>query len=261
MHDSLPVMRTTQPAEPTVLAAGRYRDEWGADKQLHSHPTWEVVYYLKGDLGCRIGDSIRRVGPGEALVIPPGTVHGETARQPWACYYLLLEGAEPTRWPCFVKDDAERTLGHLCQVLVGEWRSTHWHREQMLALLLGQLDIVMRRSGDGAHPSAAEMHVREFERVLEERFVEHPTISSLAREVGVSYSYLRAQFVRLRGQTPTQRLQHLRAQQALAMIRNSDQSLELIAHLCGYASASHLSRHIVRVTGKRPGRVRAEGRL
>lgn len=260
MHNSLQAMRTTQPGEPTVIAAGRYKDERGTGKPLHSHPTWEVVYYLEGKLLCRIGDGAREVRPGAVLVIPPGTVHGEIAGEPWACYYLLLEGSEPTRWPEFAQDDAGRTLGHLCQVLVGEWRSTQRYREKMLALLLGQLDLVLRRSGVGSPPNAAERRVREFERVLEERFVEHPTISDLAREVGVSYSYLRAQFVRLRGQTPMERLQELRAQQALAMIRNSDQKLELIAELCGYASASHLSRHMVRATGKRPGKLRAEGR-
>ena len=194
------------------------------------------------------------------LVIPPGKVHGEIAQQPWSCYYVLLEGLGPADWPLLTQDTAGGQLGQVCGALVQEWRSQQRERELMLSLLLGQLGVLLRRSRHASLPSAAERHVREFERVLEERFVERVTIAELAREVRVSGSYLRAQFVRLRGQTPSERLQQLRAQQARAMIQSSDHGLEVIAELCGYASASHLSYHIKRATGQRPGAFRTQGR-
>jgi transcriptional regulator GlxA family with amidase domain len=54
-------------------------------------------------------------------------------------------------------------------------------------------------------------------------------------------------------------LQAIRVQHALGIIRNSNLSLETVAHACGYDSASHLSRHVKRVTGQSPGALRGRG--
>ena len=257
MHDSAPGMRDSQPTGLSILAAGRYRNDQGVDKVLHTHPTWEVVYYLEGRIGCRVGDRVPEVWPGVLLVVPPQVVHGEVAAEPWACYYLQLRGVMRGVWPSVVHEGAGEALGHTVRAMVDEWRSSQEHREQMLALLLGQLDILLRRSRQRRVATAAEVHVREFERHLEERSAERLAMPELAREVGVSYSYLRGHFVRLRGLTPTQRLHQLRCHQAIDIIRTSDLSLELVAESCGFASASHLSHHVLRATGKRPGAFRA----
>jgi transcriptional regulator GlxA family with amidase domain len=128
----------------------------------------------------------------------------------------------------------------------------------MLSLLLGQIDILLRRAYVQRRLSPRERLVRDAERWLEERFAERVVLKDLASEVGVSPSYLSAQFMRLRGRTPMAYLQELRVQHALMLVRNSNLGLETIASLCGYDSASHLSRHVKRATGKSPGSFRSE---
>ncbi len=84
-------------------------------------------------------------------------------------------------------------------------------------------------------------------------------IADVAREIGISPSGLRSLFSRHRAGTPMAYLQAIRVQHALGIIRNSNLSLEAVAHACGYDSASHLSRHVKRVTGQSPGTLRGRG--
>ena len=91
---------------------------------------------------------------------------------------------------------------------------------------------------------------------MESRYAQSISVEEVAQHVGMSPSRLRAHFVRLRGRSPQATLQAIRLRQATDLIRHSSLKLEAIADLCGYHSASHLSRYIRRETGKSPGRLR-----
>jgi mannose-6-phosphate isomerase-like protein (cupin superfamily) len=48
----------------------------GASTTPHYHRVTEEIYYLlSGQARMRIGEEIRRVGPGDAIAIPPGLIH------------------------------------------------------------------------------------------------------------------------------------------------------------------------------------------
>ena len=103
---------------------------------------------------------------------------------------------------------------------------------------------------------AAEQLVAQAERIFEERFASRIRIATVAAELGISPSGLRASFARLRGTSPRAALQHVRLRHALGHIRNSTLPLQAIADLTGYDSVSHLSRHIKAATGSSPGALR-----
>jgi AraC-like DNA-binding protein len=189
-------------------------------------------------------------------VMPAGVPHGELSHTDWACYYIGLDLPARPPWPQLYVDDTYGTISALCGTIAREWNGQAADRDTMLALLVRQLDLLLRRAHDQQDVAPSERLVREGERLLRERFAAPITTAAIATSLGVSSSYLRAQFVRLRGQTPIAYLHALRAQHALALIRNSTLSLEAIAKLAGYDSSSHLSRHIKRVTGSRPGTFR-----
>lgn len=257
MHNSPLTLHKSTFSGLELQSAGCSRNPTGAGKSLHTHNVWEMVYYLEGRPQCRMADRVIDTYPGLLLTIPPGCPHGEVARGPWSCYYLLIDSASFGDEVLQLVDDPERPAHAVISNLVREWASEREHRLGMLSLLLGQLHILLRRMAPLVALSSAEHLVRRFERLLEERFTDAITISGLCAELGVSESYMRALFSRLRGQSPMHRLQQLRARHAVGAIQSSDQSLEVIAETCGYASASHLSRHIKKVTGRSPGEFRA----
>ncbi len=48
----------------------------GCSTEAHRHVAAEEIYYvLEGNALMRLGDETRPVGPGDAVAIPPGTVH------------------------------------------------------------------------------------------------------------------------------------------------------------------------------------------
>ena len=258
MHE-MPQMMHEMPHVPLrVDSAFRVEFPQGHEVRPHQHSTWELVYFLEGHARCPTGNDVYEAQPGTALLTPPRTVHHEIASTAWACYAIAIEAPPQHPWPRAYTDDASRTLGGLCTILVREWAGQERDRDEMLGLLLNQFDILLRRRYAQNLLSAAERMVREVEHRLAEGFSKSITIKDIAADLGVSHSYLRAQFARLRGRTPMAHRQALRVQHAIALIRTSDTSLEVIAQLCGYDSASHLSRNIKRATGKSPGSFRTK---
>lgn len=162
-------------------------------------------------------------------------------------------------WPHIAFDDREGTLGHLFGALAREWSAPlNPERGELLGLLVRHLDIALCRKAQEPPDRSAEWLVREAERLFEARLADPPTVKELATELAVAPSTLRTHFARLRGYSPTCHLQQLRLGRALELIRSSSLNLEEIAGLCGYYSASHLSRNIKKATGRSPGHFRRD---
>jgi len=170
----------------------------------------------------------------------------------------LIGAPDDSPWPHIVYDDQHGALGALCAAIVREWDSNGTRRAEMLTLLIQQLSIMLQRSQEYHPRSAAEQLVQRAIRLFEERYAAPLRISEVAHELGVSVSHLRAQFTQVHGQSPSAYLQAVRERHALALLRTSTLSLEEIAQLCGFCSASHLSSHIKTSTGARPGVLRQQ---
>jgi len=241
-----------------VVSAGSYAAPEGKDFPPHKHVTWELAYYREGNIQCPIGDEIYLGQPGVLLATPPGITHAELARTGYVNFWVQIEAPAGVPWPRMCVDDRDQTLGHVCAALVREHREQALGHAEMGTLLVKQLDILLRRVQEQRQLSAAERLVRQVEHIVAERHGTPFRVQEIAREVGVSPTYLRTQFVRLRGLPPREHVQAVRARHALSLLRNSTLTLEAIAEICGYDSASHLSRHIKRVTGETPGSLRGK---
>src|SRR5437763_9034436 len=47
----------------------------GHEPRAHSHPNEQIVYILEGQIDFHIGADVRRLGPGNLLVLPPNVEH------------------------------------------------------------------------------------------------------------------------------------------------------------------------------------------
>lgn len=260
MHETQPILHKTPDDSLRVISAGAWQAVEGSHFLPHKHTTWEIVYYRSGKIACPVGTERYESQPGMLLATPPETPHAEYAWTAYANYFIQIEAPDDHPWPRVCFDDAWRTLSTVCAAIVRECEGEEEDAPRMLQLLARQLDLLLKRAHRRHYLSEAEAVVSRAERLIDERFARPVTISEIAGEVGVSPSYLRGQFARLRGCSPKERLHAVRSQQALAMLCNSSRTLETIAGLCGYNSASHLSRHIRRYAGKSPGAIRVDAR-
>jgi AraC-like DNA-binding protein len=121
------------------------------------------------------------------------------------------------------------------------------------ALGLQVLALVARAPRESKQSRGLAPVVARAERRLAESVENPPEIPSLARELGVAYSYFRREFKRHTGLAPYQYVQHLRLEKARRLIGSSNESLESVAERLGFSSAYHLSAAFKKQYGEAPG--------
>jgi two-component system response regulator YesN len=93
-------------------------------------------------------------------------------------------------------------------------------------------------------------------RFIEEHFAEHLTLNMISRGVHESSATLVRHYRAATGVTPHQYLSQVRFAGAVALLKDSDDKLDVIADSVGYKSRKHLHKECVRRTGLSPGRLR-----
>lgn len=254
MHKSLDLLHQAPVYSLSLLHVGTYEAPAGQNFPPHQHPVWELVYYRAGHIGCVVGDETFEGYPGLLVATPPQTVHAELAWTAYANTYMTIDLPREYSCPLICDDDASNSIGHVFNSLFAEYHGNSAHRTEMINALLLQLNVLLLRRQELV--PRQERLIDEVERLMAERFSAPLSIQQIAREVGIAPSTLRAQFARVRGKTPSAYLQEIRVRHALNLLRTSDITIEAVALQCGYDSASHLSRHIKRATGKSPGSLR-----
>jgi len=243
-------------ARVKLLQAGAYQAAKNTDYPPHHHSHWELVYYRSGTIGCVMNGRSHPGHVGLVWLTPPGVTHSERAVTSYSNYYIALELKHAETWPAFMDDDTDRSLGRVCQQIVVEWNRKSPQRARILALLTEQLACLMDRAASEKILSHPALTVTRAERVIEEKCGQPLAIHEVAKEVSASVSSLRSYFRNVRGYSPREYLQRARLEKAVSFLRTSTLKLEAIAELCGYDSASHLTRCVKKAAGQTPGQLR-----
>jgi len=223
---------------------------------LHAHPTWEITVQCQGKIRTAQGNATIETYPGTAFLHAPGLAHADIATETYQLIYVMFEcaGLEPLQSVLY--DDTDGSLEETCKAIVREWRGQAPHFETMIDLLVRRLVLLIGRLTSAVPHTASEQLVGAAAAIIEDRFNQPLTLDGLCKELSTTTAKLRRDFVQSRGQTPTDYLQAVRLRHAIATLRSTDLTLETIAHLNGYFSASHLTRHIKAATGSTPGQLR-----
>src|SRR5215203_1076850 len=98
MHDFSNLLHQSQPPALNVLRACHWDANAGKDYPAHRHSLWELTYYRAGHVDSSIGNHMFDGRQGVMLVIPPGTLHGDTARTAYKNVWIQFEGTD-LGWP------------------------------------------------------------------------------------------------------------------------------------------------------------------
>lgn len=256
MHES-PEMLHHAPASPLrLLSVGVYSGPKAKKIPPNLHFFWQFMYYRSGHAECAVGNETLKIAPGTTLIIPPRTPYSENADTACEKVFLALEAPPQMKWrPVFV-DTPEHDIGGIFDRLAREYYDSRLQRSEMIGLLLLQLELLLRRQTGERKRSNSLRAVQRAERFIENNLATHPPLSDVAHAAGVAPSTLRAYFKEHRGHAPAEYLRRIRVRYALSLLRCSDLTLEAIAELSGYDSASHLSRHVKNATAMSPGAYR-----
>ena len=258
MQQALAKLHKSPEPSLRIIHAGTYQAARGVHFPTHHHRVWELVYYRVGAPICIMNGEAHAGRPGLAWLTPPGITHAERAVTSYANFYIALEIDGSSPWPAFFDDDRDRSLERVChQIFIECGRLSHGG-SRMLGLLAQQLGCLLSRAaGEQILPRPVQAVVQA-ERLIEEKHSHPLAIRDVARMVNASPSALRSYFQKVRGCSPREYLGRVRSNRAISYLRGSSLKLEAIAELCGYDSASHLSRCIKALTNRTPGQIRAE---
>lgn len=244
-----------------IRLGGIHTAAQGENFPLHQDDFWELMYVRSGHIICRQGEYSHTMYPGMAILHPPRVYHADYALTAYTTYYIWIDAPENAPWPCLYYDDEAHSLERVCETAAREWRGQGAEREEMLALLTGQIRVLLHRAVQAPEKSLNEHLVVAAEQIMEECYREALTVGEIARRVNTSASSLYGHFAELRAETPMAHLQRVRMRHALSLLYHSTLTLETIAETCGYYSASHLSRHVKAATGASPGQLRPKALL
>ena len=91
--------------------------------------------------------------------------------------------------------------------------------------------------------------------VIEENFIEMPSLEHLAKRIGMSLSKFKYSFKYVTGLTPYQYYLKYKMKKAMDLILNTDRSISEVGYICGYTNLSHFSRVFKRFHGVLPSQL------
>ncbi len=241
-----------------ISGGGAYQAARGVHFPPHHHTIWELVYYRSGAPVCVMSGKPFPGYAGLVWLTPPGITHAERAVTEYSNYYIGCEIRGRPDWPAFVDDDGDRSIERVCRQIVIECQRKSAGHQRMLELLGEELACLLQRTTSEKALPTREQIVARAERVIDERCSQPLTIRDVARAANTSASALRAHFQEVRGCSPREYLRQARLGRAIGLLRTSSLKLEAVAEMCGFDSASHLTRTVKRATRRTPGQIRAK---
>jgi AraC-like DNA-binding protein len=201
---------------------------------------------------------------GEALLIPPGTVHGYADAVDADVHWLFCGfhhpdpgaweslRATPVRMPARLADDLAGLLAdHFLDTAHGKRRTPHSQRLVALRLLLALEELrAAHAAASGGLEGGARRVAPDANHAFVQRVVAHVgehlagrlSTAAIARALRMSPGHLRNQFHRLTGGSLGRYIRAARIRQACILLDTTDLPLAGIGNRCGYDSIFSFSR-------------------
>ena len=232
------------------------RNPLDRETRAHRSDVHELSLLLTSGYDAKVAGKTYRGVPGDVFLYPRGVPHLPTPRDLNLRLYCLQwmddrAGYAPDRG-LRVKDSRGRILTLL------EWLwEIHAHPKTAgRAVERSILELILaehRRLSLHNEVTLAERVTNYFEQHLHQPV----TLEEVAGAMGISVPLLIRRFRSETGETPVKRLQRLRVQQAVALLRGTREPLKVVASRVGISSLAHLGLLLRRHTGRTPGSFRA----
>lgn len=216
----------------------------------HSHSDFEIIITLFGKGKTIIGDREILVTSGSVTVIPPETPHRHKAVGKFSDMFIQFSDSLLPREVLSFRDET-KTVETLSKMIYTNWLKKERNHKAISENLMGALYeyiIKFRKS------SSRYDFVESFKNALA-LGLSNPefSISDAAKQIGVSFDYMRHCFKEETGVTPLEYLTSLRIRQAKRCFRtNRTYSVSYVARLCGFSDQYYFSRCFKKITGISP---------
>lgn len=237
--------------------------------ERHSHETYSIGLTHTGVQSFRCGGSLHSSLPGGLILFNPDEAHDGQRGAPEGFGYSILYLSQAAIEACSGKDSGVRLPLYFRSPVVRDPALAHLFETATTALLQpretlraevlldGFVSRTLSRHGEAGvrsvpTMSSASVRAEKVRDYLHANFCENVTIDDLVGVSGLSRAHLVRAFVKLFGTPPHVYLNAVRIQRAKAAML-AGTPLGEVAHACGFADQSHLTRRFKGAVGIPPG--------
>lgn len=228
----------------------------------HSHPYCHMFLVEEGCCRFTVNKQQYDILPGQCILVPPKMEHGYTNEGDIPVRYLELKFVAGKPMKLITTEDPLAAM--LFRRIIQEYPELGSLADKAAASYLAALlsAIVPReqpvssrrfRYVDGYGYNELAQQVIAY---LEKHYREELRLDDIAQHMGYNKSYLCVAFKKDAGFTILDCLNTIRVRRAAELLVYSDQSLQQVADMCGFASVSHFNRVFLKCVGNTPGQCR-----
>ena len=228
-----------------------------------------VIVCVDGYGRCEAGGRTTVVGPGQALVLPPGRPHVYIAdpARPWTIWWLHAAGTQVPELLAVISPDGREALVELNDtyraVATIDDAIACFERDETFSRLISASGagwtLLAQLAADvvAGGPQRTEP-VRQAQDYLRHNFAKPLSVAELARTAGLSPSHFSALFRAATGGGVVEYTKRLRMARARELLITSSRDIADIAETVGYTDAFYFSRQFRTVHGCSPSEYRRE---
>lgn len=273
-HISLPVIKSS-----VNLFGGHLRKvEAGWSFQKEKHQTFELLYVLSGHQTTEIEDNPLMYGPGEMIILSPGTHHlnynaSSIESMTYFCFHFNIENLDIKSQ--IISNLSNHVIGNdtsLSKVVsrtVTDMISATQNKKISMAekevkieisflnFLVGLMDGSQNHDHYGYKYSVKEADVAQKIASLIERGINKKesvplSVDYVCKKLNISTSYAHRVFKKVYGITPLRFIEEQQCRKAKMLLGLPDKSIEDIGYLVGFKNFPTFSRQFKKWTGVSP---------
>lgn len=231
-----------------------------------------LIHFIRQGKGIyQRSDQVYHLSRGDAFLILPGetTKYMADRQDPWAYTWIAFDGSQAeallnccgllSENPVYRSPDENARIRLL--TLTDQFQQCFRDETKNVLELTGNFYLLFsclspcRPEREIAH-SRQQQYFRQAVSYLQDNFSYPVRIQQLARQIGVSRSYLYKIFLACSGKSVQQYLQDLRLKEACRLLADTRRDVTDIAYSCGFPDSPAFCRIFRRVYGEAPLRFR-----
>lgn len=242
----------------------------------HWHQRAEFIYILEGTCTVRIGGTSYSGSAGDLFAVHSGEIHSIENADPCPMYICLFDPTILYSFQTelkFIKRHIqaqelknagldEEVLRIFREMLQEQQNGALWHEVIIRTDILRLYSLLVRHFEREVSPDNRSMtkfyHFQKVLAYIAEHYAENINLASIAATINYHPSYVSTLFVTYTGVNFKAYLDSFRINQAVELLRSTNQTITDIAAHCGYENIRTFNYTFKRVTGTTPSLVRKE---
>lgn len=218
----------------------------------HKHKNFEIIVYTKGRGIFSTNEKEIETAPGKIIIIPPGTMHSSTNID--EIYERIYINGEfnyifNLKTPAVIADNSNSEGAALARMI---YNNRFSESEYISTLISAFTHFLLDRMNFENELLSAITNITE--KITNDFCDNNIDLSAILNKSGYSEDYIRAQFKKITGKTPTEFLTQSRISHACYLISAYGNSISLmtVSEKCGYTDYIYFSRMFKRIVGVSP---------